>query len=194
MSNSTKDALVMLMFGYLGLGFPDIDLVFLSVLNHRSIVTHSILIPALFLAVRNSAVRHGACGFILGLSIHLSADVLSSPVGFGMVWLPWPIKAPLGPFSPLWLGANAIVGLVWAKMILLTLESWRPLRTYVAIAFVLGPSYAILHEKSFVPLLSFFCVFGVSFPVAKWLVTQAWFQKLPRSPPPLDASTRDPAR
>jgi hypothetical protein len=107
-----KNVIVMIMFGYLGLGFPDIDLVAQQFLHHRSIVTHSILLPLVFILSRKNAVRFGACGFLLGVSVHLSADVLSRPVGYAQIWMPWPLTFSLGVFSPFWLAANALVGLV----------------------------------------------------------------------------------
>lgn len=191
MRRTWRDLIVMLMCGYLGLGFPDVDLALLPILHHRSIITHSILIPAIFLTIRNSAIRFGAGGFILGISIHLSADVLSSPIGFGMIWLPWPIKFPLGPLSPLWLAANALVGLIWAKALLFKPEQRAPIAIYLLMALVLGPSYAIFHENSLIPLVSFALVFGLSFVVTNWIGQQSWFRRLPQGvalPPP----SRDP--
>lgn len=175
-----RELIVLLMFGYLGLGFPDVDLLALPLLHHRSIITHSILLPAIFLVFRNAALRFGACGFVLGVSVHLAADVLSSPTGFGMVWLPWPIKFPLGPLSLIWLAANAIVGLVWAKTILFKLDKRAPIFVYTLLAVVLGPSYALLHEQSLIAFLSFICVFGLSFAVANRVARQSWFGRLPQ--------------
>lgn len=173
-----RSLITMVMFGYLGLGFPDTDLILLPILHHRSIVTHSIIIPALVLLRRNQAVRFGAAGFILGESVHLAADVLSFPRGFAMVWLPWPIKFPLGFFSPLWLAANALVGLVLSKLFVLKQNSNKPLAMYVGMAIFLGFSCAVIHERSLVPFASFLCIFVLSFMIAGWIRDQQWFDWL----------------
>jgi hypothetical protein len=171
------------MFGYLGLGFPDVDQfpLFFPVLHHRSIVTHSILIPLAFLLHRHQALRFGASGFVLGVSIHLAADVLSPPTGFGAVWLPWPIKIDFGYLSPVWLAGNAIVGLVWAKTLFLRLEKRSPLTFFWVLAWILAPSYAIFHEDSLLPLGSFAIVFGLSWLIAGRLSRQEWFDRLPKA-------------
>jgi hypothetical protein len=178
------------MFGYLGLSFPDVDLAFLGLLNHRSILTHSILLPVAFLTMRNDALRFGASGFVLGVSVHLAADVLADFQGFGLIWLPWPIKMSIGPIlSPVWLAANAIVGLVWAKTLFLRLDERSPLTIYWMLAWILAPSYSIFHEDSLLPLGSFAIIFGVSWLIAVRLVLQPWFKSLPQvqPSPPTDA-------
>jgi hypothetical protein len=182
MRENWRQLLMIPTFGYLGLGFPDVDQLVLPLLHHRSIITHSIAIPALFLLLSNKAVRFGACGFVLGISVHLSADVLSSPVGFGMVWLPWPLKVPLGPLSPLWLAANAIVGLAWAKLILYRLDTRAPISIYVGVALLFGLTYSIIHEHALIPFASFVIIFALSFAVSAWVARQAWFARLPVPP------------
>ena len=181
MKGKWRESITIVMFGFLGLGFPDIDQLpgLFAILHHRSIVTHSIIIPAALLAIRNSAIRFSACGFILGISIHLAADVLSSPKGFGMIWLPWPIKIPLGWLSPAWLAINALVGMVWVKILLLRLKGWSPMTMYLITALSLGPCYAIIHEKSHLPFLSFVAIFGLSFALADWIANHPWFRRLP---------------
>ncbi len=157
----------MAMFGFLGLGFPDIDLLLLPLLHHRSIITHSILVPAIFLLFARITKSLGACGFVLGGSAHLAADVIAPPVGFGMVWLPWPIKVPLGPVAPLWIACNAVVGLVWVKTLLWKLELRVPLVAFYLLAVVLGISYSIFHENALLPLLSFTVIFVLSHAVKR---------------------------
>ena len=174
-----RENMTMVLFAYIGLGFPDIDQLFLPILHHRSIITHSIAIPVAFLLWRNKAVSFAVFGFILGVSIHISADVLSNPVGFGMVWLPWPIKIPLGPLSPLWLAANAVVGLVWAKTSLLQLGGRKSIILYATLATVLAFTYALFHENGLVPLLSFAIIFAISSFATKWVIRQAWYGRLP---------------
>jgi len=69
-----------------GLWLPDIDLLLLPILHHRSIITHSVLIPwLLFLFFKNRVPLYGIAGLYVGISIHLAADCLSATVGFGMI-------------------------------------------------------------------------------------------------------------
>ncbi len=95
---------------YVFLPVPDLDILLVPVLHHRSIITHSILPALLFLAVER---HHGAApvlGAMVGLAVHLSTDALSPPIGFGAVWLPEPVQVSLGPLSPIWLAGNAVIG------------------------------------------------------------------------------------
>ncbi len=126
-----------------GLFFPDVDQLLLPVLGHRSVVTHSVLLPVLFLALAPAALarlpgRFGpdareAAGrgaawvvgwFLLGLAIHLMADV--APLGCrgyalaklpGVPFLFRPSSLSCGP-SLLWYGANAVVALVLCEWLL----------------------------------------------------------------------------
>jgi hypothetical protein len=173
-----REIVVMLLCGFIGLGLPDIDLAVLPILHHRSIVTHSVLVPILALSIANMPARFGACGFVLGISIHLSADILSPARGFGMVWLPWPIKYPLGPFSPLWLAANAFVGLVWVKVLLARLDSRAPHLAFVAGALILAPLYALVHENKILPLVVFSAIFAASHFAAARVSQMPWFRVL----------------
>lgn len=179
MLKNWRELTLMLVFGYLGLGFPDIDREFLSILHHRSILTHSILLPAIVLLGTSAPVRFGACGFTLGIAIHLSADVMSSPTGFGMIWLPWPAKFTLGALSPVWMAANAIVGLIWVQILLLKVEQRSPLTLYVVMAVVLASSYAVFHERSLFPLAAFAVIFCLSTAITLWIARQSWFHRLP---------------
>ena len=64
---------------WLGSWFPDIDLMMKSFLGHRSIVTHSFLIPALLLVAAGMARLEWADGFVAGFSagvaLHLVLDL-----------------------------------------------------------------------------------------------------------------------
>lgn len=71
--------MLMLLIGIVaGLAFPDIDLRW-DFLGHRSIVTHSFLVPLLLFGVayqqKHVATRLLAAGFSLSLAIHLSFDL-----------------------------------------------------------------------------------------------------------------------
>ena len=127
-----------------GLFFPDVDQLLLPVLGHRSVVTHSVLLPLLALALapallarlpprrfgpeaRAAAERSAAwfmAWFLLGLAIHLMADV--APLGcrgYALAKLPGvplvtrPSSLPCAA-SLLWYGANAVVALVLCEWLL----------------------------------------------------------------------------
>lgn len=89
-----------------GTTIPDTDQ-WLPLLGHRSIVTHSMLIPALVV------LRWAMVGGMLagGFAIHLAADLLSRKwVGYALVKLP--VAGSLGATgSQLFLAVNALLGL-----------------------------------------------------------------------------------
>ncbi len=146
---------------WVGLWLPDIDFALLPILHHRSIITHSILIPwlvSLFLSQKISVST--ISGLYAGIAIHLSADILSPMVGFGMIWLPWPIKTSLGSASAVWIAANAMIG------ICLALRS-SPERKTLTFGFLLlaALAYAVLNEAAVMP----FVVFGIFGSIVFWL-------------------------
>lgn len=104
-------------FASLFLAAPDADLMLLSLLHHRSILTHSALPAALPFLLRRRIGLLPTAGALLGLYVHLICDTLSPAVGFGQVWWPAPFKAPLGAFSPVWLLGNAALCFVLALAI-----------------------------------------------------------------------------
>lgn len=134
-----------------GLWAPDIDLLALPLLHHRSIITHSIFIPWAVGRAFTSPYSVGTVvGLYLGVSIHLAADVLAPVVGFGMIWLPWPLKVPLGPLSPLWIGANSVLAALLALQ--------RPgygRYGLVSVALLAAAGYATFHEDSVWAFLAF---------------------------------------
>ncbi|MFS1466437.1 MULTISPECIES: hypothetical protein [Vibrio] len=88
----------------------------MSVLHHRSIVTHSLLLPLLLLFVKSNVTKPVVAGLCAGISIHLAADLLSPMKGFALVYLPAPIKSSIGSWqSFVWLGLNALAGLYLAS-------------------------------------------------------------------------------
>ena len=88
---------------YVFLWVPDLDLLLLPILHHRSIVTHSVLpcVVLLLLGPRYLG-RETTAGALLGVSVHLSADMLTGgfldggPIGFGQKWVSLSHTAPLG--------------------------------------------------------------------------------------------------
>ncbi|WP_207480846.1 hypothetical protein [Arenibaculum pallidiluteum] len=96
-----------------GVYFPDLDL--LLPLDHRSILTHSIL-PALVLARLGG--RPAAGGLGVGTGIHLSADLFPEEwTGFALVQVP--LAGSLDAFSPWWILGNAVLatvlGVAWLR-------------------------------------------------------------------------------
>nr|WP_170541120.1 hypothetical protein [Ruegeria arenilitoris] len=159
----TAKVFLFLLAAYLFLWVPDIDLLFIGVLHHRSIVTHSVL-PALLLVLLGR--RAGAApiaGALIGLGVHLSCDMLSPMVGFAQIWLPAPIKAPLGPFSYLWLFANALAAFFLAQVV--ALKAFPTVFGYVLI-FVVGGlasiTYGLINEGSLAAAVVTLLVFSLS--------------------------------
>jgi len=146
---------------FIGLWLPDIDLILLPLLHHRSIITHSILIPWLMTRyARDHVPLEVIAGIYCGVAIHLSADVLSPAVGFGQIWLPWPIKINIGVLSPLWVAGMAFLALRFALSL-----CGIAIGRLIGIAVLFALAYAALHEQAFVPLV----VFGVLMVVVLWL-------------------------
>lgn len=143
-----------------GLWIPDLDLLAIPILHHRSIITHSVLIPFLLGKFGGNRFSHLiVSGMYGGIAIHLSADALSAASGFGMVWFPWPIKEALGAASPVWLVINAGLG-IWLMIRLAPNMKWIVLPAAIAVA----ASYALLNEAAFAP----FVVFGALVSVVVW--------------------------
>jgi len=128
-------ALIALIIGAaIGLFLPDTDRVF-PFLLHRSIVTHSALVPLLgYLSCRKTAAewkRAGVIGLSLTLAVHLSFDLFPRLwIGFALIQIPFtrPLNATL---SMAWLMINLIVCLYLALRLLGN-------RTELAIAGGLG--------------------------------------------------------
>lgn len=93
---------------------PDLDHQFIEILHHRSIVTHSILIPVLFWIFLPKRIAIFSSLLFSAVAIHLSADALSSSKGYGAIWLPEPFKFSLGEASKAWLFGNAITAFVFS--------------------------------------------------------------------------------
>lgn len=70
---------------YVGLIVPDFDQKLLSILHHRSIISHSVLLPILLKPWLPVPVF---AGLAAGMSIHLLADSISPSVGFAQIYLP----------------------------------------------------------------------------------------------------------
>lgn len=134
---------------YVFLWVPDIDHAFITWLHHRSIITHSILPCVVFLALRNFWGREITAGALLGVSVHLSADTLSPAIGFGQIWLPYPVKMGLGPLSHVWLIANSLIGMIWALRLFQRSFGRRTfLFVMLPMTAMIGASYGYFNEQS----------------------------------------------
>ncbi len=124
---------------YAGLFAPDIDLLLLPILHHRSIITHSILIPLL---LKRWLSTPTFAGFAAGISIHLWADSLSTSMGFAQVYLPV-IKTSLGSsLSLVWILLNAFIGF-WIVVSVYRKFVWWVILAYLFFALL----YAIFNER-----------------------------------------------
>lgn len=133
------------------IGLPDLDFALLPILHHRSIITHSVLPGLLLLYLTSPMGRAFAVGGLVGLAVHLSADLLSPMVGFAQIWLPWPVKTPLGPLSYLWLALNAVFAISLAVRVARKGGAPR-VSAGVTIAYACIPAivYGLVNEGSWV--------------------------------------------
>ncbi len=147
--------LAVAVFSFVFLWMPDIDLVFLEILHHRSALTHSLIPVAIlswFLREWGPGIGTGA---LLGTSIHLSADLVTpSMVGFAQVWLPEPWQISLGSCSYVWLFANAFAGFAAASIYARRSfgAKWS-LPVVFACAILAGSLYGWINEQSVVSVL-----------------------------------------
>jgi hypothetical protein len=156
-----------------GLFFPDVDQFLLPVLGHRSVVTHSVLLPVLVLALapavlarlpgrwrpgpeaRTAAERSAAwflAWFLLGVAIHLMADTVPLGCrGYALAKLPGapllsrPSSLPCGA-SLLWFGANAVFALALCEWLLRREGEAVTAARYLASGVVLAV-YVLAHER-----------------------------------------------
>lgn len=130
---------------------PDVDFLLLRLLHHRSILTHSLLLPVLVWLLLPGLGPGAAAGAFLGVAIHLAADALSPPRGYGAVWWPEPFQSSLGRWSTLWLLGNAALGAYLAFAVLPVGEGWRMLALGVGLVAALG--YGAVNERSVLAVL-----------------------------------------
>ena len=127
---------------FIGICFPDIDQNFHNLLGHRSIVTHSILLPFIveyFLKKKKKITKLKVIfvsGIYLGIGLHLSADL--HPKGWGgFANIKLPGNNSIGGLSPIWIGINAIFGFYFAATNLRLITSEKKyLLSYLSIAII----------------------------------------------------------
>jgi hypothetical protein len=125
---------------------PDLDLWAMRLLHHRSILTHSVLLPFLVMWLAPGLGPAAVAGAFLGVAVHLAADLLSPSHGFGRIWLPEPFQMSLGRWSALWLMLNALAASWLAVALLPPGEGLRLLAAGVGGLAALG--YGLRKERS----------------------------------------------
>ena len=141
--------IAVLSLGYfVGLFFPDTDQSFQLLLGHRSIITHSILLPYLlyfYFNKKNNLTPLKTIlivGIYLGIGLHLSADLHPKAFkGYALIKLPFNID--IGGLSPMWIGANAGVAFYLASKYLNELINKKLFWiSYLIIGLLVGITYA----------------------------------------------------
>ncbi|NIY71654.1 hypothetical protein HCZ30_04300 [Marivivens donghaensis] len=138
---------LMVLMAWVYLDAPDLDLSLMSVLHHRSIITHSLLPALVFLIFRREVGAAPLAGAIIGISVHMSCDMLSPMVGYGQIWLPAPFKMPLGFFSYFWIAGNALGGYFIAyRLMQRYLPEGFGKPVFIVLAGAMGAYYGIENE------------------------------------------------
>ena len=161
---------------FLTLNIPDIDQAFLGLLGHRSIITHSILLPYLlyhfFIKKKdkpNDFLIFFVIGFYISISIHLSADLHPKGWrGYAFIKLPGDISIGEGP-SVIWMFLNIIGGTYFASKLLINISNTKKyLIPYAIIAVLIAGIYTAADDgDEGAKFITFLIVFLITFFVAK---------------------------
>ena len=161
---------------FLTLNIPDIDQAFLGLLGHRSIITHSILLPYLlyhfFIKKKdkpNDYLIFFVIGFYISISIHLSADLHPKGWrGYAFIKLPGDISIGEGP-SVIWMFLNIIGGTYFASKLLINISNTKKyLIPYAIIAILIAGFYTAADDgDEGAKFITFLIVFLITFFVAK---------------------------
>ena len=168
-----------------GLEFPDLDLILIFILDHRSIITHGILIPFFLYRyltkegkqdflnkyfskiltsnkIKNEFLDYTYIGFLIGIAIHLCADLFPKAyIGYAMIKLPFFIPIG-GPLSMVWMFGNMFFALkiAFKKLKEKNIEAESQKRIFFAIMGI-GIIYLIL-DTNFVSKIA---LMVISFPI-----------------------------
>ena len=163
-----KYLLVFMFSYYIGLNFPDIDQSFQNSLGHRSIITHSILLPILLFFINplrfNIFGKILIIGLFLGIGLHLSADLHpKSWHGYANIKLPSNIS--IGILSPFWILINTIFGLfLSAKIFIETINKKLIKGFYIMISIIVGIYYSYNEDHSQIQIfITFLLIFFGTF-------------------------------
>jgi hypothetical protein len=146
---------------------PDLDLWAIRLLHHRSILTHSVLLPLLVLWLLPELGPAAVSGAFLGVAVHMAADLLSPSHGFGRIWWPEPFQVSLGRWSALWLMGNALAASWLAVEMLQVGEGWQVLATVVGGLAAVG--YGLRKERSVLSALVALGVVAAGHAPIAWL-------------------------
>ena len=156
-------SLLLFIFGMqLGFDFPDIDQR-VPYLLHRSLLTHGVIVPALFfLMMRKSthpAPRWFAMGFLVASTVHLAFDFFPKAWrGFALISIPFYGRTS-SEFSWFWIGAGSVICLYLALLLI-----HHVLEVLVNVIGLIASF--ILHgagERVGMALLFLLCAVGVAF-------------------------------
>ena len=163
-----KYLLVFIFSYYIGYNFPDIDHSFQNSLGHRSIITHSILLPIILFLINpiriNIFGKMLIIGLFLGIGLHLSADLHpKSWHGYANIKLPSNIS--IGILSPIWILINTIFALfLSAKIVIETISEKIIKGIYIAISLLVGLNYSYNEDHSQILIfMTFLIIFSGTF-------------------------------
>jgi len=159
-----------------GIEYPDVDLI-IPYLSHRSFLTHSIIVPVILYYFlykyknSNLFLNYIFCGFLVGVSIHLSADVFPKAwIGYATIKIPFLLS--VGPlFSPIWILINIMLGLFLAFRKIKEIELRLSFKNHVVI-WIIGIIYFLSEYNPLTKILFF-----ISFTVII-IIFINYFQKL----------------
>ena len=124
-----KFIIILFSASIIGLIFPDFDSYniqtnfFQNFIGHRSILTHSILVPCLFYfyAKKKDKLSNNIItiiiGLFLGLALHLTADIYPKN-GNENELIKLPGNISVGKFSSLWIAINILISFYISKVLL----------------------------------------------------------------------------
>ncbi|OUS00291.1 hypothetical protein A9Q84_00125 [Halobacteriovorax marinus] len=171
----TPKGSIYVFFLSVGLYLPDLDLALLPILHHRSIITHSILLPFLLALIIEKYLKEKlplnysyiTSGLYAGIGIHLMADVFSPATGFGAIYFPWPMKMSIGILTYPWLIFNGVYAFHKTQKDIL--EN----KIIFIILIVAGALwYAIFNEKSVKPFLLFGIIYSTVIFIKKYKLSK----------------------
>lgn len=140
-----------------GTTLPDLDLPL--PLDHRSALTHSVLVPAILLLPRFARWRAATAGLAIGMGLHLAADVFPNAMtGYALVKLP--LFGAIGRTgSYLWLAANALLCTAGGAVLLATRFPARALVPLALALAAIGVAYLFVTDGGW-PALAVYGAFG----------------------------------
>jgi hypothetical protein len=131
----SSTALLIFVLGLIiGANLPDFDQQFYPLIRHRSLLTHSWIIPAILLIVGSTAKNKGdwyalVCGMCAALAAHLSFDLFPLKwTGTALITIP-PFNTTTDvTFSRIWIASSVVICLAIAAIV-------TPRRDHSVVAF-----------------------------------------------------------